>query len=175
MKKIYLIRHAKSSWKEEGKSDFERILNKRGRADLDFMAKRLKFFSIMPDLIISSPAKRAKTTATEIAQTIGYEKSKISYIDSLYESSYQTYRYILDSLEKSIDSVFIVAHNPTITEVGEILSGAILTNMPTCSIVCIEFDIDSFKKIKEGTGKILFFDYPKKHKINTPPINTFKL
>lgn len=166
MKKIYLARHAKSSWKEIGLSDFQRPLNKRGKADLKFMAKRLKFFGVMPDLILSSPASRAKTTAREIAQTIGYEKSDISYIDSLYESSYQTYRYILDSLSEEIDSVFIVAHNPTITEVGEILSGAILTNMPTCSIVCIEFDIKNFKEIEEGSGKILFFDYPKKHKTN---------
>ena len=166
MKKIYLIRHAKSSWKETGLSDFERPLNKRGKSDLEFMAKRLKFFGVMPDLILSSPAKRAKTTAKGIAQTIGYDKSKIVYIDSLYESSYQTYRYILDSLDESISSVFIVAHNPTITEVGEILSGAILTNMPTCSIVCMEFKADSFKEIEEGSGKILFFDYPKKHSIN---------
>ncbi len=166
MKKIYLVRHAKSSWKEMDLSDFQRPLNKRGKSDLEFMAKRLKFFAVMPDLILSSPAKRAKTTAKEIAKTIGYDKSDISYIDSLYESSYQTYRYILDSLDKNIDSVFIVAHNPTITEVGEILSGAILTNMPTCSIICIEFDIKNFKEIEEGSGKILFFDYPKKHKTN---------
>jgi phosphohistidine phosphatase len=163
MKKIYLIRHAKSSWKEAGLSDFDRTLNKRGKRDVEFMAKRLKSFGVLPDLIISSPAKRAKTTAKEIAKIIGYDKDKIEYIDSLYESSYQTYRYILDSLSSQIDSVFIVAHNPTITEVGEILSGAILTNMPTCSIVCIEFDVDDFKKIKEGEGKIIFFDYPKKH------------
>ncbi len=163
MKKIYLVRHAKSSWKEMDLSDFERPLNKRGKTDLEFMAKRLNFFAVMPDLILSSPAKRAKTTAKEIAKTIGYDKSDISYIDSLYESSYQTYRYILDALDDNIDTVFIVAHNPTITEVGEILSGAILTNMPTCSIVCIEFDIKSFKEIEEGSGKILFFDYPKKH------------
>ncbi len=165
MKKIYLIRHAKSSWKEMGISDFERPLNKRGRADLSYMAKRLKYFDIMPDLIISSPAKRAKTTTCYIAETLEYKKSKISYLDSLYESSYQNFRYVLDSLSDMLDSVFIVAHNPTITEVGEILSGAILTNMPTCSMVCIEFDIKSFKNIKEGCGKILFFDYPKKHNI----------
>ncbi len=166
MKKIYLIRHAKSSWKEEGKSDFERGLNKRGKEDLVFMAKRLHSFGVMPDLILSSPAKRAKKTAQGIAKIIGYDQRNISYQESLYESSYSSYRYLLDSLDKKYDSVFIVAHNPTITEAGEILSGAILTNMPTCSIVCMEFDIEDFRDIKEGSGKILFFDYPKKHKSN---------
>jgi len=165
MKKIYLIRHAKASSIEFGMSDFQRPLSKKGKSDAAYMAKRLKNFGILPDLVISSPAKRAKTTAKVIAETVGYEKSKIIFQESLYESSYQTYRYLLDSLDDSLNSIFIVAHNPTITEVGEILSGAILTNMPTCSIVCIEFDVQSFKDVKENSGKILFFDYPKKHNI----------
>ncbi|MCF6172296.1 MAG: histidine phosphatase family protein [Campylobacteraceae bacterium] len=163
MKKIYLIRHAKSSWKEEGISDFQRQLNKKGKVDLTHMAKRLKNFHVTADLIISSPAKRAKTTAKEIANTIGFEKSNILYQDCLYESSYEAYRYLLDTIDDRFNSIFIIAHNPTITQVGEILSGAILTNMPTCSIVCLEFDIQSFRDISENSGKILFFDYPKKH------------
>lgn len=166
MKKIYLIRHAKSSWKEEGKSDFERGLNKRGKQDLKYMAKRLKSFDVMPDLILSSPAKRAKKTAIEIAKTIGYKVEDISFQDCLYDATLDSYRYLLDSLDDKYHSIFIVGHNPTITEAGEWLSGAILTNMPTCSIVCMEFDTDSFKNIKEGSGKILFFDYPKKHNIS---------
>jgi len=149
VKKIYLIRHAKSSWSEEGMSDFERPLNKRGKKDLPFMADRLKEFGIKPDLILSSPAKRAQKSA-----------------ESLYDSSYTTYRYLLDSLDDKLNTVFIVAHNPTLTEVGERLSGAILTNIPTCSIVCIEFDVKSFKDIEEDSGKIIFFDYPKKHDID---------
>lgn len=165
MKKIYLIRHAKSCWSEEGVSDFDRPLNKRGKKDLPFMANRLKEFGITPELILSSPAKRAQKSAKVIAQNIGYDVDKIKYDESLYDSSYTTYRYLLDSLDDKLDSVFIVAHNPTLTEVGERLSGAILTNIPTCSIVCIEFDVESFQKIEEESGKIIFFDYPKKHDI----------
>jgi len=165
MKKIYLIRHAKSSWSEEGMSDFDRPLNKRGKKDLPFMADRLKGFDIKPDLILSSPAKRAQKSARAIAETIGYSVDSISYDESLYDSSYTTYRYLLDSLDDKLNSLFIVAHNPTLTEVGERLSGAILTNIPTCSIVCIEFNVDSFRDIEEESGKILFFDYPKKHDI----------
>ncbi|WP_024955844.1 SixA phosphatase family protein [Sulfurospirillum arcachonense] len=165
MKTIYLIRHAKSSWNEIGISDFERPLNKRGKRDLPYMADRLKKFKIKPDLILSSPAKRAQKTAKVIAETIGYDKDEISYKESLYESSYTTYRYLLDSLSDDLNSIFIVAHNPTLTDVGERLSGAILTNIPTCSIVCIEFDVESFQDIKEESGKIMFFDYPKKHNI----------
>ncbi len=166
MKKIYLIRHAKSSWSEEGMSDYERPLNKRGKKDLHFMANRLKKFGIKPDLILSSPAKRAQKSVKIIAETIGYSMDNITYDESLYDSSYITYRYLFDSLDEKLNTIFIVAHNPTLTEVGERLSGAILTNIPTCSIVCIEFDVKSFKNIEENSGKIIFFDYPKKHDID---------
>jgi len=165
VKKIYLIRHAKSSLNEKGMSDFERPLNKRGKLDLPFMANRLKDFGIKPDLILSSTAKRAKKSAKTIAETVGYSTNDITYKEALYDSSYTTYRYLLDSLDDKLNSIFIVAHNPTLTEVGERLSGAILTNIPTCSIVCIEFDVKSFKDIEEESGKIIFFDYPKKHDI----------
>lgn len=165
MKTIYLIRHAKSSWNEIGMSDFDRPLNKRGKKDLPYMANRLQEFGIKPDLILSSPAKRAVKTTKEIAQTVGYNEENIVYEESLYDSNYTNYRYLLDSLDDKIDSIFIIAHNPTLTDVGEKLSGAILTNIPTCSIVAIEFDVTSFKDIEEESGKILFFDYPKKHNI----------
>jgi len=165
MKTIYLIRHAKSSWNEIGMSDFDRPLNKKGKKDLPYMANRLKEFGIKPDLILSSPAKRATKTTKEIAQAVGYNEEDIVYEESLYDSSYTNYRYLLDSLDDKIDSIFIIAHNPTLTDVGEKLSGAILTNIPTCSIVAIEFNVTSFKDIEEESGKILFFDYPKKHNI----------
>ncbi len=99
MKYIYLIRHAKSSWGEVDISDFDRPLNKRGKKDLPFMANRLKEFGIKPDLILSSPAKRAQKTAKTIAETIDYDMQDILYEESLYDSSYTTYRYLLDSLK----------------------------------------------------------------------------
>lgn len=166
MKKLYLIRHAKSSWKDIDVSDFNREINKRGKKDIPFMAQRLKSFGVLPDLILSSPALRAKETALGIANIIGYDEEKIVFENSLYASCYTNYRYLLDSLDEKYNNIFIVAHNPEITEVGERLSGAILTNIPTCAIVCIEFNTQSFKNIEEESGKVLFFDYPKKHNID---------
>jgi len=163
MKKIYLIRHAKSSWKDETLDDFERTLNGRGKRDVAFMGKRLKMFNVMPDIIYTSPAKRAEKTAKELASEINCEKKKIKSIDSLYESSYEQYMELIHSIDDTNSSIFIIAHNPTITEVGERLSGAILSNIPTCAIVCISFEVESFKEITEESGHILFFDYPKKH------------
>ncbi|MBL0686647.1 MAG: histidine phosphatase family protein [Sulfurospirillum sp.] len=166
MKKIYLMRHAKSSWSEEGISDFDRPLNKRGERDLSFMANRLKTFNVKPNLIVSSPAKRAQKTTKTVAATISYNIDNIIYNKSLYNSSYDAYRDLLNSLDNKFNSLFIVAHNPTLTQIAERLSGQILINMPTCSIACIEFDIKNFKQIKDKSGKLLFFDYPKKHDLS---------
>jgi len=163
MKKIYLIRHAKSSWKDVTIDDFERPLNGRGKRDVAFMGKRLKMFEVMPDLIYTSPAKRAEKTAKEIAKEIACDKKKIKLNDTLYEGSYEGYLDLIHTIDDHYSSIFIIAHNPTITEVGERLSGAILSNIPTCAIVCISFDVESFKEITEESGHILFFDYPKKH------------
>jgi len=163
MKKIYLIRHAKSSWKDATIDDFERPLNGRGKRDVAFMGKRLKMFEVMPDLIYTSPAKRAEKTAKEIAKEIACDKKKIKLNDTLYEGSYEGYLDLIHTIDDHYSSIFIIAHNPTITEVGERLSGAILSNIPTCAIVCISFDVESFKEITEESGHILFFDYPKKH------------
>lgn len=163
MKKIYLIRHAKSSWKEKGMEDFDRPLNGRGKRDAILMGKRLKLFDVMPDIIFSSPAKRAFRTARELAYAIDFDKKKIIQDETLYESSHEKYLTLIHQIDDTCNAVFIIAHNPEITEVGEILSGAILSNIPTCAIVCIEFDVQSFKEIGEDSGKVLFFDYPKKH------------
>ena len=163
MKKIYFIRHAKSSWKEKGLSDFERPLNKRGKRDAPFMGSRLKLFDIKPDLIITSPAIRALKTAQKIAEVIEFPESDIVQEPRLYESGFSEYLNVIHSIKESHNEVFIVAHNPDITEVTEILSDALIGNMPTGSILCIGFEVDSFQDIQEHTGKVLFFDYPKKH------------
>ncbi|MDD2383834.1 MAG: histidine phosphatase family protein [Sulfurospirillaceae bacterium] len=163
MKKIYLIRHAKSSWNDGMLDDFSRPINGRGKKDLQLMGKRLAMFKIEPDIIYSSPAKRAIKTAKSLAESINYKKSKIITADTLYESSYEAYLALIHSIDDDCKEIFIIAHNPTITEVGERLSGAILTNIPTCAIVCIAFDVKHFSAITEESGKILFFDYPKKH------------
>ncbi|PID48397.1 MAG: histidine phosphatase [Proteobacteria bacterium] len=163
MKKIYLIRHAKSSWSELGVGDFERDLNKRGKNDAPKMGKRLKKGGIFPDLVISSPAKRAKKTAKMICKEIGYNKEDISYKKELYEGGFEAYLSVLQHIDDKHKSVFLVAHNNTITFLAEKLANIMIANMPTCSIVAIKFDCKSFKDIKPKEGKMIFFDFPKSH------------
>ncbi len=162
MKKIYLVRHAKSSWKEEGMDDFLRPLNSRGKRDLITIGKRLLKHKANPDLIYASPSVRTTKTAKELAHTINHDKKKILFIDSLYESTFEKYLELIHKTDDTNETIFIVGHNPTITEVGERLSGAILDNLPTCAIFGMAFDVEHFSEIEEENGEVLFYDYPKK-------------
>ena len=162
MKRLYLIRHAKSSWKNPDLPDLDRPLNKRGERDAPFMGKRLKKSKIRPDLIISSPAKRALKTARIIAKEIGYPKDKIMIKDSLYASSVSTIVNIIQYLDESIAEAMLVGHNPDFTSLANYLTNYGVDNIPTCGIFCVDFDIKLWKEVDQGKGILNFFDYPKK-------------
>lgn len=162
MKTIYFIRHAKSEQNIQC-MDFERPLNKRGEKDAIFMAQRLKHFDINPNIIISSPAKRALKTAKIVAKTLGYSKKMIVKQDSLYDSSSKEYLEVIKNIDSIHKVAFIFGHNPMITEVCELLTDSIIGNIPTSGIFCVEFDVINFSDIKLKSGKVLFFDLPKKH------------
>jgi phosphohistidine phosphatase len=163
MKRLYLIRHAKSSWKEAMVTDFERPLNKRGKRDAPLMAKRLKSYQIQPDLLISSPAKRAAKTAKIIAEEIDFPRKRIVYDESIYEAGVSSLVHVIRHLENSVNHVMLVGHNPGLTMVANFLTNTVIENIPTCGIVCVEFPTDCWEEIEAGNGTIVFFDYPKKH------------
>ena len=104
MKTIILVRHAKSSWKDLSLDDFDRPLNKRGKRNAPFMGKELKKRQIMPDLILSSPAKRARKTAVAIAKAIDYPKKKIKYNENMYHTSAS---YLLEMVRNQDDAADI--------------------------------------------------------------------
>ncbi|HPM29252.1 MAG TPA: histidine phosphatase family protein [Chryseolinea sp.] len=163
MKTLYIIRHAKSSWDDPDQSDFDRPLNERGKRNAPRMGKRLKEKGIHPDQIVTSPAKRAWSTGKRIAEILKYPKENIKTIKALYHADEET---ILDTVQKLNDHchvVMLVGHNPGLTDFVNTLKEDewSLDNLPTCGVVGFSFNEDSWKKIKWGTGKLLFFDYPK--------------
>ncbi len=160
MKKLYIIRHAKSSWKDETLEDFERGLNKRGKANAPMMGERLKEKGVMPDIILSSPAKRAKSTTEMIGKEIGYTK-KVLFDENIYEASVGELRKILTALDDKNKSVFLVGHNPSLNDLAHyyVDFGA---NIPTCGIVEIAFTSKKWTEIEPKNAKLLSFDYPKK-------------
>jgi len=162
VKQLYLMRHAKSSWKDPNLRDFERPLNKRGKRDAPLMGKRLKQKEVKPDLIISSFAKRAYKTAKIIAKELNCPKDKIIKEEKLYLTSFAKLLNYIKSLDNSLNSILIINHNPAISELFCYLSGKDSVNMPTSAIGAIRFDTNSWKYIDESKRKVLFFEYPKK-------------
>ena len=163
MKKLYLIRHAKSNWDDESKSDFERGLNKRGEKAILTMANALKEKKIMPDFILSSSAKRAKLTAKGLAREIGYS-GKIKYIDALYMAEPETIHKLIKDVDDMYDTLFVVGHNPETTELSNMMIDNYIDNVPTLGIVALKLPIDHWGKFKLGQGKMQFFIYPKMFK-----------
>lgn len=163
MKALFIIRHAKSSWDASNIDDFERPLNDRGKRDAPRMGKRLKEKDIHPDLLLSSPAKRALSTAKRIAKALKYPKDNIKTDRRLYHADEETMLAVVQELKDSQDVVMIFSHNPGLTEfVNSLMDGQlVIDNVPTCGIVAFQFNSESWKDVDWGKGKLLFFDYPK--------------
>jgi phosphohistidine phosphatase len=160
MKHLYLIRHAKSDWSNESKSDFERGLNKRGKKAILTMANALKEKKVMPDLILASPAKRARLTANGLAKEIGYT-GKIKYIDALYMAEPLDVLSIIKEIKDKYDNVCIVGHNPETTQLTNLMVEEYIENVPTLGIVALELPIKHWQQFKPEKVKLNFFIYPK--------------
>lgn len=161
MKTLIVVRHAKSSWDKIGQKDFDRTLNERGRRDAPEMAQRLKEKLSAIDLFVSSPAKRARKTATYFAETFKTDKDAIQLIDALYEAPVETFYKVITGLNKEHTNVALFAHNPGITAFVNELTDVRTDNMPTCGVFAVQADTDDWKTFKESSKQFLFFDYPK--------------
>jgi phosphohistidine phosphatase len=160
MKTLYLIRHAKSDWDNPLLHDIERPLNNRGYTDANAMSQRLK----IPDLMISSPAVRALSTALIFARHLSYEANRISIKQELYDTSVKDYLAIIKNIPDPFSTVFLFAHNPLISDTAETLTKGLPAEMPTCAVAGISFNVDSWAEIKQKSGELFLFDYPKRHK-----------
>lgn len=160
---LYLVRHAKSSWKDASLGDRDRPLNKRGRQSAPKMGRRMAEQGHMPDLIISSPAKRAYSTAKAFAKQLGYDKSEILRHESMYFSGVFSMCEMLESVDDQYEKIMIVGHNPALTNLLNTLCDASIFNMPTSAVAIIGFDMDSWKSIEEESGILLGYGFPKSH------------
>jgi phosphohistidine phosphatase len=164
MKKLYVIRHAKSSWDNTNLPDFDRPLNDRGKRDAPRMGKRLKEKSITPELMLSSPAKRALSTCKRIAEALGFPKEKIKADRTLYHADEEDILSVIRTVSDKYNTVFLFGHNPGITDFVNALSrdeAMNIDNVPTCGVVAFSLDIESWQRIDFGKAKFLFFDFPK--------------
>ena len=163
MKELCLVRHAKSSWKFPKLDDFERPLNKRGRKDAPFMGKIIHQLGFSPDLIITSPASRAAMTARIFAFEVNYPLERIEYAASVYESNERNLIQLLRKLDDNISKVLLVGHNPTLTHLANDIGDCPISNLPTSGVYCVALSITSWSGIKNNSGKLKYYEFPKKH------------
>jgi len=162
MKKLFIVRHAKSSWDFPELDDFDRPLNKRGKKNAPEMGKRLADRGVKPDMFISSPAKRAAATARRIAEQLFFPVENIIKNDKLYHGSNAHVIDVIRKVDPSIETLFIFGHNPGFTDLVNYLTGSNIYNIPTCGIAEIHFDIKSWNEVAAKLGHLADFDYPKK-------------
>ncbi|UOQ53591.1 SixA phosphatase family protein [Hymenobacter cellulosivorans] len=161
MKTLYLMRHAKSSWNFDDLTDQERPLNDRGRADAPRMGRALAKRNIRLDLLVSSPAVRALSTAALLAKELEYPHNQIQVNDRIYRAEVPDLVDIVRQLPDAADAVLLVGHNPTITDFANVISPSPLNELPTAAIVCIKFDCGSWAEIDRSNADFYFFDYPR--------------
>lgn len=163
MKTLYLCRHAKSSWADPGMDDFDRPLNERGQRNAPFMAHVFKYRGEPIDLIVSSPANRALTTARCFADALAIPTERFVQCRSIYHAERQTLAHIVSQLPNSAGRVMLFGHNPGFTQLLDHLSDMRVDNLPTCGLVRIDFSVDDWQHIAKGSGTLVWFDYPKRH------------
>ena len=167
MKKLYLVRHAKSSRQYTELPDFERPLNSRGRVDAPVIGELLKSMNISPDLIISSPATRAIATGRILADHMNYPLNNIQVVEEIYEAWLEDLIKVLKEINQNCISVMLIGHNPGLQLIAEYLTEFPYNNIPTCGVVGLELLLDNWTDLHKNCGKILFFERPKKGKDTT--------
>jgi phosphohistidine phosphatase len=161
MKRLTILRHAKSSWSDPALTDFDRPLNGRGRHSAPEMGRRLKARGEMPDLVVSSPARRAISTARMACREMGFPESRIIEERGLYLAGAGQIMGIVRSLETLAAHLMIVGHNPGLTDFANDLSDARIDNLVTASLFVVEFDLADWSELAPGTGRFVYYDFPR--------------
>ncbi len=149
MKNLILVRHAKSSW-EHNVIDHDRPLNERGFKDAGLVSNDLKNRSLGIDLVLSSDAMRAKTTANIFISNMGVNPEIVHLNHDLYDFSGTNLTEVIKTCDNSDNKLMIFGHNHAITAFVNTYGSSYIDNVPTSGVVAIEFDIDNWKNLNKG-------------------------
>jgi len=152
MKTLLLLRHAKSSWDDSGLKDFERPLNNRGLQAAPAIGRFLRQQKLQPHLILSSPAERARQTASLVTETARLT-ADLRYDERIYEASLERLMEVLAQIEDAAEVVMLVGHNPGLEELLEHLTGE-AQRMPTAALASISLELDKWGKVREHAGRL---------------------
>ena len=156
MKRLIILRHAKSSWDNEDVRDHDRTLNRRGEKSAVLIGEFLEAKQGKPDLIISSTALRAQETAKLVAEKMNYDKDKIVLNSELYLAWINDILRVVSTTSNNIETCMIVGHNPGLTNLINHF-GVRMDNLPTASVVCFEFNTISWDKISADNAELKWY------------------
>jgi phosphohistidine phosphatase len=159
MKTLLLLRHAKSSWKSPELRDFDRPLNQRGLKAAPLMGKFMRKRKITPDLIISSPAVRARMTAALVVEN-GEFQTELRYDERIYEADVETLIKVITQIDEAAETVLIVGHNPGLQELLKALTGE-EHEFPTAALAQVSLKLDKWSAIQQKSGRLKLIITPR--------------
>jgi phosphohistidine phosphatase len=159
MKTLLLLRHAKSSWGDAALKDFDRPLARRGLGDAPRMGRALSERGPAPDLVISSPAARARQTVELFLESSGYDLAP-RFDGSIYDASAGELMQLVRELPDSAGCVLLVGHNPGFEYLASRLAASQVT-MPTAALACIELPVEKWEDVEEDHGRLVWHLVPK--------------
>lgn len=158
MKSVFIIRHGKSSWSDPSRTDLERPLNNRGKRASLAMGEFLSERGIRPDLVICSPALRARRTAEHICRGLGHDLGSIRIERCIYFDGHREILEMISRLDDSANCVFLVGHEPTSSYLVHSLCGEDVLKFPTAAAFGIRLKADQWREVPgEGGQKACFF------------------
>ncbi len=160
MKQLILVRHAKAQPADAAARDFDRPLNRRGQTDAPRIGARMRSWGAQPEHILSSPATRALATARLVVEAMRLPASAIETRDAIYEADAGDLLDMIRAFPPDWERVMLFGHNPSITDVLNVLTDEMIDNIPTCGAALIDFDVTDWARITEGAGQIKAFEYP---------------
>jgi phosphohistidine phosphatase len=166
MKTLLMVRHAKSSWKDPDLADHRRPLNKRGKKAAPEMGRRLRARGVLPDVIVSSDARRAVDTAVSMADMLGLPPQAIRQNPDLYLGTPDRILAVVYQLDDQWNQVMLVGHNPGLTEMANRFTPAPIANIPTAGVVALRFNTRSWRNIDRDNLEFSWFDFPKNKPID---------
>ncbi|MBN1401690.1 MAG: histidine phosphatase family protein [Anaerolineae bacterium] len=152
---LLIMRHGKSKWNQEGLADHDRSLAKRGRKESRQVGQALALRELVPDIILSSTAKRARTTVKHLLKGSGFE-TEVSWHAGLYAGELSSHFGALNALPDGVQVALIVGHNPLLEELLELLTGRFV-RLPTATLACVELPITSWSQLDHDTSGELRF------------------
>ncbi|MDE1461151.1 SixA phosphatase family protein [Spartinivicinus poritis] len=155
MKELLLVRHAKSSWKDDSLADFDRPLNKRGKKTAPLMGQLLADKHWQPDRVFASPAARTKATAELLLPALAIPPDQIDWYPSLYDASVKAIFNAIKQAPAACQRLMIIGHNPGIEETIEALDPKFSEMIPTCCVTRIRCNIKNWQEITKKCGEVM--------------------